>query len=98
MTDENKLNTATLRGAQAKHLIEHDLLREAFDQLRRTYIDKLLASEARDNDARERLYIAARVVDQVKEHLYRVLQDGNLAAKELDNLTVEAKRKRFGIV
>ena len=95
MSDDN---AATLRGAQAKHLIEHSLLNEAFDELERAYIEKWRTTEALDTQAREKLFIAVNVIGKVKQHLHTTLADGKVAEKELELMTAEVRRKRFGIV
>ncbi len=98
MTDESKLNKDALRGAQAKYLIEHELLDEAFGTLKQTYIDAWQITPVHDMQAREKLYLAVNVIGKVKDQLHSWLSNGTLATKEIESLTAEAKRKRFGIV
>jgi hypothetical protein len=94
MTDELALNKAAERGAQARRLLEDDLLREAFDTLDRDYTRAWRATTARDTDARERLWQAVQVVAKVRDHLTHVVNGGKLAQREMNDV---AGRKRFGI-
>ena len=95
MTDD-KLNEAIGRGARAERLVNDDLLQEAFDSLERDYVRGWRDTGARDTDARERLWQAVNVLRKVKDHLAKIVADGKLAQREVDELAL--KRKRFGIV
>jgi predicted metal-dependent hydrolase len=50
----------------------------------------------RDTDARERLWQAVNILGKVKDHLAKIVRDGKLAQREIDQLA--QRRKRFGIV
>lgn len=97
--DELKANRDVTRGAQAKALLESDLLKDAFAELERAYIERWQKSHIDDEKGREKLFLAVNVVGKVKEHLSNIVANGNMAAKQLDELAKEAERKkRFGIV
>lgn len=99
MTNEAKLQQDASRAAQVRHLVESDLLNEAFQTLEQSYTDAWRATHALDVNAREKLFIAVNVIGKVRDHLHKVLADGKLAEKELKALTDEAARKkRFLIV
>jgi hypothetical protein len=83
---DDKLQDAIVRGARAKALIDDALLAEAFARLEADYVAAWRASPARDQDVRERLWQAVNVVGLVRDHLTRVLNDGKLAQRELDEL------------
>ena len=93
MTDD-KLHRDIVRGAQAKALIDNELLAEAFARLDADYIAAWRATPARDTDARERLWQATQIVGLVRDHLIAVLSNGKLAQRQLDELAARAERKR----
>ena len=94
--DDLALNKAIERAARAEALQRDELLTEALDALDRDYVGAWRATHARDTDARERLWQAVQVVAKVRDHLGRVLTNGKLARRELDDLA--GRRRRFGIV
>jgi uncharacterized protein (DUF488 family) len=99
MTDEARLHTDAARGVRAKSLIENELLQEAFDVLERDYSAALFGTKPQDQISREKLYLAVNVVRKVRDHIARVISDGKLAEKQLQELATEAERKkRFGII
>lgn len=91
MTD---LTKDRARGARAKALLEDELLQEAFQTLEASYIDAWRLTHALDAQAREKLFIAVNVIGKVRDHLRNVVQSGNLAAKEIEQMTAEAERKK----
>jgi len=93
---EIKLSADTARQARAEALLDNELLQEAFARLDERYIEEWRVSQFRDTDARERLWQAVNVLHKVKDHLTKIVRDGKLAQREIDQLA--QKRKRFGIV
>jgi hypothetical protein len=87
MTD--KLHRDIVRGAQAKALIDNELLAEAFARLDADYIAAWRATPA--TDARERLWQATQIVGKVRDHLTAVLSNGKLAQRQLDELAARKK-------
>jgi flavin-dependent dehydrogenase len=96
MSGEARLNADLARRAAAEALLQNEILQEAFAQLEERYIEEWRVSQFRDTDARERLWQAVNVLRKVKDHLARLVADGKLAQREIEQLT--EKRKRFGIV
>ncbi len=93
---EAKLNSDLARRARAEALLENDILQEAFARLEERYVEEWRVSQFRDTDARERLWQAVNILGKVKDHLAKIVSDGKLAQREIDQLT--QKRKRFGVV
>lgn len=91
MTDELKHNAALARAARADALLRDPLLVEAFDILEREYIQAWRTSQARDQDARERLFLAVNIVAKVRSHLKSVIADGRLSQAALDELAQREK-------
>lgn len=95
MSDEIALQRATERAARAEALMRDELLVEAFMTLDRDYIKAWRETPARDTDARERLWQAVQVVAKVRDHLTSTVNNGKLAARELNDLA--DRKRRFGI-
>jgi predicted TPR repeat methyltransferase len=89
------LDEKVVRGNRAQRLLDDDMLAEAFAKLEQEYVTQWRNTEFRDQDARERLWWAARVVAKVREHLLIVAKNGEIAQRELRTLT-ERKRTILG--
>jgi hypothetical protein len=91
---EDKLQRDIVRGARAHELLKSELLQECFATLERDYIEAWKTSPARDTDGRERLWQAVNIVGKVRDHIVKVLNDGKLAQRQLDDLTKAPKQAR----
>lgn len=87
MTDEDKLLAAANRASRAKALLEDPLLKETFERLDAEYVKAWRESDARDDDARHRLWQAINLIGKVRDHLGIVLANGNLAQAQINQLT-----------
>ena len=90
---EDKLHESISRGARAEALLQNDLLQEAFVRLEQDYVEAWRVSPARDTDGRERLWQAVNVVAKVREHIVKVVNDGKLSQRHLDELTRARTRR-----
>lgn len=96
--DEDKLGRATSRALAAENLLNSDMLKEAFDELERAYIEKWRTSIVDDVTGREKLFLAINVIGKVKQHLQAVVNDGKMAQAQLAELAAnEERKKRYGI-
>lgn len=66
------------RGKQAEELLDNPLLGEILEGLRQHYIDEWLASEPSDVQARERLYLSSRLVDEFRQTLRVAVENGKI--------------------
>lgn len=83
MTDpEQKLLQEMQRGQQAKGLLEHPLLLEAFSTIRETYLMQWESSPARDTEGREKIWTYLRQLEALRAHLTTVLQTGQMAEQQ----------------
>jgi hypothetical protein len=99
MVNEDKLRSDIARATQAKHLVDSELLQEAFTGLEDAYVRAWRDTTIHDVNAREKLFLAINVVGKVKDHLSSIVANGNLAKKELEDLArVAEPRKRFGVI
>jgi hypothetical protein len=91
--DENKLIADSARAARAKALLEDELLTEAFN----LYEAELMAAWRATGTAlaethkRERLWLAVNLLGKVREHLFKVVQNGKVAKAHLAQ--IEGKRQ-----
>lgn len=90
--NEDKLQISITRGARAEALLKNELLQEALVTLERDYIEAWKTSSARDTDGRERLWQAVNIVGKVRDHIVKVVNDGKLSQRQLNDL-VKASRQ-----
>ena len=98
MTDEGPLHTRLQRAQQAKELLSHPLLKEAFHEIRQLYFDCAVQLSATDDIGRFRLLQGAVVVEHVQSHMKKYIEDGKLADADLKELQRGNDRKRFIVV
>jgi hypothetical protein len=99
MPDEIALQKQVNRAQKAGSLLESELLKEAFDELEKSYIAFWRQTKPEDQLAREKAFIAINIVGKVRDHLHAVVQNGKLASAELNKMHADAERKkRFGII
>ena len=67
------------RGEQAVALLNHPLLREAFDKIKSELTDAWISSPARDVEGRESLYLSLKLLNQVESHMTSVINTGKMA-------------------
>lgn len=70
------------RAERARALLDDPLLVEVFDTLEREFFEGW--SNSRSLDEREEIYNMIRVVRAVRDRLDKVVQDGMIAARQLD--------------
>ena len=87
MVDELALRAATDRAAKAQALMADGTLVGAFETLQADYFKAWRASSPDDTAARERLWQACLIIEAVRSHIGRVIEDGTLAAAELAQIT-----------
>ncbi len=88
----DKLQSAVARSDRAAGLLRDDLLTETFAKLEKDYIEAWRQSPARDTDGRERLWQAVNIVEKVRDHLFKILNDGKLAKRQLDEFATPKPR------
>lgn len=72
------------RGMRAQALLDDPLLSEAFDALEHGYYEVWRDSNLRDTQGREQLFYAVQIIGKVRSHLQSVLQDGAIAAAQIE--------------
>ena len=90
--NEDKLQTSITRGARAEALLKNELLQESLVTLERDYIEAWKTSSARDTDGRERLWQAVNIVGKVRDHIVKVVNDGKLSQRQLNDLVKTSRQ------
>lgn len=99
MINEDQLRKDAAKAVQAQHLLDNELLTEAFTGLENAYTRAWRDTLIGDVAAREKLFLAINVVGKVREHLQTIVANGSLAKKELEDLAKLAEpRRRFGVI
>ena len=82
----SNLDNQVQRGQQAKRLLNDPLLKEGFEYLFEEYKKEIFNTSYNDHEQRQVLWMAYNLLDKIKGHLVTVMETGNLAASELENL------------
>ena len=82
MTNEERV----ARAAHAARLLSDDILTDALDTLERDYVEQILACGPKDDLGRFRFTEAVKVVHAVRDHIQRVVDDGQMAQREIKSL------------
>ena len=67
------------RAAEAAFLLNHPLLKEAFDSLQKNYVEQIIAASG---DEMIEPHAKIRVLQEVKEHLQSIVSDKKIADKK----------------
>lgn len=71
------------RADDARLLLEHYLVIEAFDKISSEITQTLMNSPARDSEGREKLYLMNQLLGRVKKHFDSVVNNGVLAKRTI---------------
>lgn len=78
------------RSEEAKRLMEHPLLREAFANLRLNYFEAWCSIPSDKVNDRDAVFHAARVLADVESHLRVVISQGRLEKAHIDKMKAKA--------
>lgn len=93
MTQPNQDQERVLvAAAEARYLLEHPRLVEAFKSLEGRYITAWRNSQASTPEAREKLYWLITALDEVRAELTRNINAGKLVVEELRQLNASDLR------
>jgi hypothetical protein len=97
VTEDREITAA--RGRRAQELLDDDILKGAFEELERNYVEVWRATHIDNVTGREKLFLAINVVGKVRDHLISISNNGKLAAEEIRRMADEQERKRlFGLL
>lgn len=83
LTPEEKI----ARGEEARRLLEHPLMKQAFANLRLNYFEAFCQVAPEDVHGRDQIYHAGRVLADVEAHLRVVMSQGQVTKAQIDKLS-----------
>ncbi len=85
MTD--KLQAQINRGIQADALLRSEVLIGAFNALEQKYLASWKATTGAEADAREKLWLAIKIIEDVHGHLKRAVRNGQIAQEDINRMS-----------
>ena len=70
--------TPEQRESRAQSLIDDELLKEAFDVLRKDLMNRWSSSGSTDLEAREAIWLAMRLLDKIHAHITSIVETGHM--------------------
>ena len=74
------------RGTRAKAILEDELFQEALETLRKSYPEAIFQTGPNDELARTKIYLAYQILGKFGDHFRTVMETGQLASKQLEEL------------
>lgn len=71
------------RGEKAKDIVNNEVVQEALNAIRDSYMKTWRKSPARDTEGREHIYVMMKIVDSFEANLKSYIAEGELADKIL---------------
>ncbi len=87
MTPESR----KFRAQDAKQLLEHPMLKEAFQAIENALISSALTCEPDNKEKAQRIVISQQLLAGIKREITRIIQDGEIATVQLSE--IELKRQ-----
>jgi len=84
MTDKNQ--ALINKGIQADALLRSEVLLEAFNALEAKYLATWKTTTGPESEAREKLWLAIKVIEDVHNHLKRAVRDGKIAQDDINRM------------
>jgi len=84
MTDKNQ--ALINRGIQADALLRSEVLLDAFNSLETKYLATWKMTTGDEAAAREKLWLAIKVIEDVHNHLKRAVQNGIIAQGDVNRM------------
>jgi uncharacterized pyridoxal phosphate-containing UPF0001 family protein len=88
--EQGKLQQEVSQSNKARQLLDNPLFKEALDELKKLYAESLFNTGAKEQETREKLWLAYNVVNKVEQHFI-----GKLAKKQLEDFRTNIKNNKF---
>ncbi len=85
---------AIYRANRAKEVVENEAYIEAFEAIEQELTEQWKQSPARDQDAREKIWVMLKMLQKVKISLESTMDSGKLATKELEHRQTLVERAK----
>lgn len=89
------MNQEVRRSDKAKQILENPIFKESLEELKKLYTESLFNTGAKEQDTREKLWLAYNVVGKVEQHIKEILDTGKLATKQLEDFRKQQESKKF---
>jgi hypothetical protein len=83
------------RAEQARFLLGHPLMEEAFQEIEDMYTEAWKSSRHDAQEERERVYIALNLLSVLRGHLESVVAGGVIAERDIQEVTGKKKSRFF---
>ena len=93
--EQGKLHQEVSQSNKARQLLDNPLFKEALDELKKLYAESLFNTGAKEQETREKLWLAYNVVGKVEQHIKEILDTGKLAKKQLEDFRNQQESKKF---
>ena len=93
--EQGKLQQEVSQSNQAKQLLDIPLFKESLDKLKKLYAESLFNTGAKEQDTREKLWLAYNIVGKVEQHIQEISDTGKLAKKQLEDFRNSIKDTKF---
>ena len=74
------------RGARAASILREPLVIEAFEELRKTYVNGWSGSDPSDTAFREQCFHLLKALEAFEQHFESVVQTGKMASQQMEAL------------
>jgi len=71
------------RAEEASRIYKAEIFNEAWEELRKILTEKLINTDPLDNEIRELHYKRIKLLDELKDALIRIMNEGSIEAKSL---------------
>ena len=82
----SSLEIESSRGVKAKEILENELFKESFKILKESYEEAIFQTGPNDDIARTKIYLAYQILGKFENHFRTVMETGQLAEKQLQDL------------
>lgn len=86
MNDEQNLSLEDVQGVRAREILEDETFKKAVDLLKQTYLDEIIKTTIKEDEARKYLWMSYHTLDKVVANLQQVMTTGELAKEQIKNL------------
>ena len=93
--EQGKRQQEVSQSKKARKLLDNPLFKEALDELKKLYAESLFNTGAKEQETREKLWLAYNVVGKVEQHIKEILDTGKLAKKQLEDFRNSIKNQKF---
>lgn len=94
LTEVRDVERLQARGRDARALLDHPLMVEAFETLRSSYLAGIEATQSHQTTEREALWSALAVLKSVRMHLERVAYHGQISQADVRGLRRQSATAR----